>query len=110
MGLVRKPKPLRLSQQQEKRIAKKTHGTQNAGSGNGWKRKGDVRSEGVLWEMKRTDAKGIRITEKDWEKVRKEAILEGRLPLMHLEIGKRRLVVISEDDYFHGTHSGVSSA
>lgn len=87
------------SQKQEKRVAKKVGGTTNSGSGSGWRRQNDVREDNVLWEMKRTDGKSISITLKDWEKLRMNAITEDRTPLMHLEIGTRRFVVMSEDDY-----------
>jgi hypothetical protein len=102
-----KPEPLRLSQQQEKRIAKRVGGTLNAGSGNQWKRKADVREREVLWEMKRTNAKSITIRLADLETVRKEAALIGRLPVLHIELGTRRYVIIEEDDYFDGTHNGI---
>ena len=89
----------RRSQQQEKRMAKKVGGTTNAGSGSGWRRQNDVREDDVLWEMKRTDKQSISIALKDWEKLRTNALTEDRMPAMHLEIGRRRLVVLSEDDY-----------
>ena len=37
---------------------------------------------------------------KDWEKLRTNALMEDRMPAMHLEIGNRRFVVLSEDDYY----------
>jgi Holliday junction resolvase len=94
--------PLKRSQAQEKRVAKMTGGSTNAGSGNGWKRKGDVRAggrEGVLIEMKRTDKKQITLKLDDLEKIRREAYAEGRSPVMHIEIGKRRWVLIPEEDW-----------
>ena len=94
------------SQQQEKRVAKKVGGTTNAGSGSGWRRQNDVREDDVLWEMKRTDGKSISISLKDWEKLRMNALTEDRMPAMHLEIGSRRLVVLSEDDYLEMTGNG----
>ena len=101
------PKEIRRrSQQQEKRVAKKVGGTTNAGSGSGWRRQNDVREDGVLWEMKRTDGKSISISLKDWEKLRTNALMEDRMPAMHLEIGRRRLVVLSEDDYMEMTEHG----
>lgn len=87
------------SRAQEKRIARKVGGTLNAGSGNG-NRKNDVRQRGeVLWEMKRTDAKTITIKATDLRDLRKNASLEGRLPVMHIELGGRRYVVIEEEDF-----------
>jgi hypothetical protein len=87
------------SRRQEKRIATKVGGTLNAGSGNG-NRKNDVRQRGeVLWEMKRTDSRSITIKATDLRDLRKQASLEGRLPVMHIELGGRRYVVIEEDDF-----------
>lgn len=97
-----KSEAMKLSQQQEKRIAKRIGGTRNKGSGSQWTRKGDVRDKEKLFEMKRTNTKGIRITEVDLEKVRKEAALTGRESVLHFELGKRRYVIIEEDDYFEG--------
>jgi len=94
------------SQRQEKRVAKKVGGTVNAGSGSGWRRQNDVREDDVLWEMKRTDKKSISIRLEDWEKLRSNALREDRMPAMHLEIGCRRLVVLSEDDYLEMTGNG----
>lgn len=75
-------------------------GTRNKGSGSHWTRKGDVRNKDKLFEMKRTNAKSIRITEADLEKVRVEAALTGRESVLHFELGKRGYVIIEEDDYF----------
>lgn len=94
------------SRNQEKRIARKVGGTLNAGSGNG-NRKNDVRQRGeVLWEMKRTDAKTITIKATDLRDLRKNAALEGRLPVMHIELGGRRYVVIEEDDFLSSDLAG----
>lgn len=94
--------PLKKSQNQEKRIAKVTGGSRNAGSGNGWQRKHDVRSgghDGILWEMKRTDKKQITIKASDLESVRKIAWSEGRTPVLHIELSGRRYVLIEEPDF-----------
>lgn len=83
-------------QRQERRIAKKTGGKQQPGSGSGWLHPNDVKSDEYLHEAKQ-GAKSVTIKEKDWEKVRRNAILMGRQPLMHIQIGKRRLVLHDED-------------
>lgn len=93
---------LKRSQAQEKRVAKATGGTRNAGSGNGWQRKHDVRSgghEGLLWEMKRTDKKQITIKASDLDSVRKIAWQEGRTPVFHIELAGRRYVLLEEPDF-----------
>lgn len=93
---------IKRSRKQEQRIAKVTGGTRNAGSGNGWKRKHDVRSggnEGFLWEMKRTDKKQITIKSSDLDSVRKIAWSEGRTPVFHIELDGRRYVLLEEPDF-----------
>lgn len=93
---------MKRSQAQERRIAKATGGSRNAGSGNGWQRKHDVRSgghEGFLWEMKRTDKKQITIKATDLESVRKIAWTEGRTPVFHIELAGRRYVLLEEPDF-----------
>ena len=93
---------MKRSQAQERRIAKATGGSRNAGSGNGWQRKHDVRSgghEGFLWEMKRTDKKQITIKATDLESVRKIAWTEGRTPVFHIELAGRRYVLLEESDF-----------
>lgn len=99
LGGGRVPQNRKLSQQQEKRVAKLVGGSLQPGSGSGWKRQNDVRSDGVLWEMKRTSKKSITIKASDLEHLRKNALLEDRVPVMHIELGDRRWVVIPEDDY-----------
>jgi len=49
--------------------------------------------------MKRTDKKSITVKLSDLEAVRKRAALAGENAIMHLEFGKRRYVVLSEEDY-----------
>jgi hypothetical protein len=90
---------LRRSQEQEQRVARIVNGKVNPGSGSSWRRPNDVRDSEKLWEMKRTDSKSITVKLSDLEAVRRRAILDGKSSVMHLEFGKRRYVVISEDDY-----------
>ena len=87
---------------QEQRVAKRRGGRQTRGSGSSWRNKSDVVEGEVRWEMKSTGKKSISIKTETWEKIRKEALLSGRMPAIHLEIGDGkplRLVVISEDDF-----------
>ena len=79
-------------------MAKRTNGQRQPGSGSGWLHPNDVRSDEYLWEMKLTDGKSISIKLEDWEKLRRNAILTGRKPGMHIQIGTRRLVVLDEGD------------
>jgi len=92
------------SDAQEARWAKVIGGTVNAGSGSG-RRRQDVRGDGSLWEMKRTDGKSISVKLSDLDQLRIHAIREDRTPYMHLEIGGYggtkpvRLVVSFESDW-----------
>lgn len=90
-------------ERQERRVVKRRGGQRQPGSGSGWRRPNDVRESKVLWEMKQTAAKSISVKLSDWDKVRSNALLSGRMPAMHLALGTgskvRRLVVISEDDF-----------
>lgn len=86
-------------EKQERKVAKRRGGVRNGGSGSGWRHRNDVREAGVLWEMKQTDGKSIRVEEAAWLNLRKNAITSGRMPAMHLQIRGTGLVVISEDDF-----------
>jgi len=90
-------------ERQEKRVAKRRGGRQTPGSGSGWRLQNDVREREVLWEMKQTASKSISVSLADWEKLRSNAILSGRMPALHLALGTgskvRRLVVIDEADF-----------
>lgn len=107
------------SQKQEARGAKQHGGAVRPGSGSKISAKGDVRvprtpgasgvTDGMLIEYKRTEGKGIRLTTVMLEKIRREALLEGREPLLGLELGGRDYVVVPAEDYLdlkeraHGT-------
>src|SRR6476620_4479996 len=56
------------SQRQERRQANKLGGSVNSGSGNGWIRKGDVRTDNELWELKITDAKSYSLKDAELQK------------------------------------------
>lgn len=86
-------------EKQERDVAKRRGGSRNAGSGSGWRRKNDVRETSVLWEMKSTGKTQITVKKTTWQEMRRNALLEGRMPALHLDIDGLRLVVISEDDF-----------
>jgi hypothetical protein len=94
---------------QERRVAKRRNGKRTRGSGSSWRNKSDVVEKDVRWEMKSTGEKSISVTSAMWLKIRKEAMLSGRMPALHLQIGHTnptRLVVISEDDFDEAFPSG----
>jgi hypothetical protein len=57
-----------------------------------------VRTEDFLIEAKTTEAGSYTIKDKDWETLRRNALLDGRLPMLAIELGKRRLIVTEEGD------------
>lgn len=83
---------------QEKSVARRRSGRRQPGSGSGWLHPNDVRDDEYLWEMKATDGKSISIKLADWEKLRRNAIHLGRKPGMHIQIGKRRLILLDESE------------
>jgi len=60
--------------------------------------KGDVRTNLHLIEAKRTDKKSISLKQSWLEKIRKEAVKDHRIPVMAVEIGNKRYIII-EDCY-----------
>jgi Holliday junction resolvase len=69
------------------------------GSGNGWAKKGDVRTKVTLIENKRTDQRQITIKAADLEKIWTEAWSEGRKPVLQFDLGGKRWVIQEEADY-----------
>lgn len=91
---------LKKSLKQEKRSANTYRGSRNAGSGNGWMRKNDVRAEAFLIENKlTTSTKSITLKEVDLRELRQRAILEDRVPVLQFDLSGRSYVVIVEDDF-----------
>jgi len=84
-------------ERQERRIVKRTGGRRQPGSGNGWLHQNDVKDDDYLREAK-YGSKSVRITGEAWEKVRRNALLSGRKPAMHIQIGNRHLILHDEDD------------
>lgn len=97
---------IKRSRKQEKRGAHRFSGKVTPGSGNGEFAKGDVRTPHLLIEYKRTDKDSISL-KADWlEKIREEAILDGRSPVMGIQVGGQNWVLIPEDDYVELLESG----
>ena len=87
------------SQKHEKRIAKKIGGKRNAASGALWSRKGDVRSEDLLIEHKWTGKKQFTVKSDVLKKNIREAILEGRMPVLGIHLDGENYVILTEDDF-----------
>lgn len=89
------------SQRQEKALAKNRQGSVNSGSGNGWLRKGDVRTEKELWELKITDAKSYSLKDAELVKLTNQALVDGRIPIFLVEFKQsgNEYVILSRNDY-----------
>lgn len=89
---------LAASRAQEKRAAELYGGRRQPGSGNGPVRKGDVKAPSVLIENKRTDGASISIKATDLDKIRRQALSRGLVPLLGIEIGGRDYVLREAQD------------
>jgi hypothetical protein len=87
------------SQQQEKQTAERFGGRVTPGSGNGWLRKNDVRSDTVSFEMKYTDAQQFTLKIADLEQAEGHAIRDGREMVFGVSFAGDNYVIISEDYY-----------
>lgn len=89
------------SQRQENRLAKELDGSVNSGSGNGWIRKSDVRTEEELFELKITSAKSYALKDAELQKNSDQALMDGRIPIFMVEFKTtgNSWVIMSKDDY-----------
>ena len=87
------------SQKQEGRLADIIGGRSVPASGAFWSRKGDVRTDDLLIEAKTTAAASFSIKKVVWDKIRREALLDGRIPVMAIQIQGRNLIVLDEEDF-----------
>lgn len=83
----------------EKRLAKKIGGQTTAASGAFWSRKGDVRSDDLLIEHKYTGKKQTTIKSDVLKKIMREAILDGRMPVLGIHLDGEDYVVLLENDF-----------
>jgi hypothetical protein len=87
------------SKKHEKRLAQAVNGSTVAASGAFWSRKGDVRSADLLIEHKWTGKKSFSIKSDVLEKIVKEAILDGRLPVLGFSLNNENYIILQEDDF-----------
>lgn len=73
-------------------------GRVQAGSGCLWGAKGDVRSRFSLFECKGTKitGRGFWIEQQWLDKIKLEAIKDGKTPALHIEVGKKSYLLIEE--------------
>lgn len=94
-----KSKGQKESKKHEARLAKVIKGQRSAGSGAFWSRKGDVRSQDLLIEHKWTGKASFTVKAAVLEKIVKEAILDGRMPLLGVSLNNENYVLLTEDDF-----------
>ena len=87
------------SQKHEKRIAKKIGGSRTAASGAFWSRKGDVRSDDLLFEHKWTGKKSFSLKAETLEKIVLEAIIDNRMPILGISLNNKNYVLLTEYDF-----------
>lgn len=88
---------------QERKLAKKLNQPTSssrvqAGSGSLWGEKGDVKDRFSLFECKRTDRSrnGFKIQQEWLNKIKLEAIKEGKIPALHIQVGNKSYLLIEE--------------
>lgn len=74
-------------------------GQRTAASGAFWSRKGDVRSKDLLVEHKWTGKTQFTLKSKELEKIVKEAILDGRMPVFGVHLNGENYVILDENDF-----------
>ncbi len=91
---------LRRSQKQEREGARRLGGTVNSGSGNGWKRKNDVRTDEFSVEFKTTAARQYILKADDLLLAYRNALADDRTMLFGIEMRGARVFVIDQDDFY----------
>lgn len=93
-------------QEKERKGASKMGARQTPRSGGLWFAKGDYKDDNFLYDAKDTGNSRFAVTSKIWKKLRKEALLSGRMPALAIEFcddsdkeKKIKLVVLDEDDF-----------
>lgn len=70
-------------------------------SGGLWFAKGDSKSDDFLIENKTTEKSNFTILGTVWKKIKKEALLSSRIPMLSVEFGEKReeLIIMNKDDF-----------
>lgn len=85
------------SKLQERSTANDINGRTQPGSGNQWHSKGDVKSAHWLVECKTTQQSSFRITDLMWKVLRLNALREGKIPALQIDLQEEKLVAIPYD-------------
>lgn len=91
------------SQRQETRLSQELNGSVNSGSGNGWMRKNDVRSELLSVEAKTTKSKQYTLKLSELETAEKHALLDDRIMAFVIEFAEqgkqgKEYMIFTKDD------------
>lgn len=91
----------RRSIRQEKDAADFYGGKRTPGSGNGWVRKGDVRTDNLMIELKTTTKSSYPLSSRELRELWDQAVLDGRMPVFEIEYANDGVtcVVLDKDDY-----------
>lgn len=101
MPLPTRSEHQKRSKLQERRGARDYAGTQNSGSGNGWVRKADIRTEFETVEFKTTSKGSFILRAAELDKLFKFALLDGRRPVFEIEFANDGVtcVILDKNDY-----------
>lgn len=93
---------------QERRGASKYGGTVNSGSGNGWVRKADVRTDNELFEFKTTSKGSYSLRATELRRFWDYGLIDGRLPVFEIEFADSGVtcVVLDKNDYLAMRENG----
>lgn len=89
------------SKLQERKGARDYSGTQNSGSGNGWIRKADIRTEFETVEFKTTTKSTFTVRSAELRKLWDYALVDGRRPVFEVEFANDGVtcVILDKNDY-----------
>ncbi len=96
---------LKKSQKQERRGAQILGGTVNAGSGNGWVRKNDVRTPEYSVEYKVTGKKQYALKEAELTTAERQSLIDGREMLFGIQMESGRNWIVMSEETFLTLHT-----
>jgi hypothetical protein len=101
VSLPKRNEHLKRSRLQERRGAETYNGSVNSGSGNGWIRKADVRTEDELIECKTTTKTSYSLKARELFKLWQQAVIDNRTPVFEIEFAGDGMscVVLDKRDY-----------
>jgi len=86
----------RDSKRQECKLASSVKGRRHRASGADWKDKSDVSERTIRYECKTTRRQSISIRRSDLRKIADEAILDGQVPILHLQFEEEGAQAVEE--------------